>query len=207
MESDRVSIADAKIAEIKSYFETNGFVLKEEEPKTVSHEMQSLISIIIKKDGEKIAHILYTDYNVAPSSITRNMSYTEPVIDIEQVTVFNPASEFKGIGKKLIQYVAALAVKAGKPLTFRAVASSDPDKNFVKLIKYYNSLGANRFDMPGLPKIDPLRPAHAIGIRMLGPRGILYKTNDPLKIIQSAGKRTMTKRSTTKQTRRARRRQ
>ena len=162
--------ADQKIKEFQDYLTAHGLTLNENK--------QNLTTVLtIKKGEDKVAHLKYTDYKEAPSkSFYGPMeTYTTPTIYVDQVTRFNP--DYKGIGKLLMQYVAALAAKQHKTLGFTAISNIH---NTEKLVRYYNSIGANRVNK----RFDkPWKTAE----RTLAIRGVLYKTNDPLKIVSSGG--------------------
>jgi hypothetical protein len=162
--------ADRKIKEFQDYLTANGL--------TVDEQQKGIFTVLtIKKGDSEVALIRYTDYKEPPAkSFFGNMeAFEKPTIYVDQVTRLDNA--YKGIGKLLMQYVAALAAKQHKTFGFTAISDRG---NTEKLVRYYNSIGANkvnkRFDKPwGFTQ------------RQLARRGVLYKTNDPLKIVSSGG--------------------
>lgn len=167
-------MADRKIKNFQEYLAREGLALD-----TATKGIGTTLTI--KKGDTAVAHIKYDDFNEPPNKAFKGDMeiFDKPTIYVHQVTRFD--DEYKGIGKSLMQYVAALAAKQNKMLGFTATSNRGDTE---KLVRYYNSIGANKVDKR-LNK-NPWGP----GQRMLARKGVLYKTNDPLKIVSSGGGRT-----------------
>lgn len=163
--------ADRKIKDFQDYLAREGLVLD-----TKTNGIGTTLTIT--KGDTSVAHIKYNDFNEPPNKDFKGdmKSFDKPTIYIHQVSRFDDA--YKGIGKSLMQYVAAVAAKQNKILGFTAVSNKG---NTEKLVRYYNSIGANKVNK----RLDKI--PWGTGQRTLAKKGVLYKTNDPLKIVSSGG--------------------
>jgi hypothetical protein len=162
--------ADRKIKEFQDYLTANGLTLD-------TKIEGAFIKLIIKKGDKEVALLIYTDYKEPPAKEFHDMEvFKTPTIYVHQVTRLDEA--YKGIGKLLMQYVAALAAKQHKTFGFTAISDRG---NTEKLVRYYNSIGANKVNK----RFDKI--PWGFTQRQLARRGVMYKTNDPLKIVSSGG--------------------
>jgi hypothetical protein len=142
-------LARTKIAEIEKFFEDSNLrfdgkadfmkIKKDFEYQLVDRTTEKPV-LYLGGTISRTRSLKTRDSNKNPMILA---DYKEtPHVYIIHVIRQDMSERYNGIGKKLIQYVAAQAVLNGLILVFAAVGSRG--RKFGNLVKYYNSLGANR---------------------------------------------------------------